>query len=140
MIIHTIRSTFQFSNHLFSIIVIHIAEEKDYGVWRQIDALIKNNSVRKKGLSKSIQYYFSVIPVFPNSDSKQHENGNPMYTYSVSSAPMQVADLTLSKQLASFFPENLLQKSGAQDIVTVKTNAALKDMDLVAIYFSAHWW
>ena len=108
-------------------------EDKDFGVWRQVDALIKNNSVRKKGLSKCIPYYFSVIPVFKDPTDFA-------YAYSVSSAAVQVADYTLSKQLASYFPDHLLQKSGAVDIAQVKTGAVLKDMDIVAIYFSAHWW
>jgi nucleoredoxin len=99
--------------------------------WEYIDAVIKNNVAKKKGLLPGVQYYFSVLALTPDNT----------YGYSLSSQPMTVA--TISQFYVSVLPRNLLSNTAKMSnrsapTGTISMTEALAGK-VVAFYFSAHW-
>ena len=108
--------------------------------WSNIEAAIKGNAVRKKGLTPGKVYYFSVKPEF------EHDSASS-WSYSPASAPCSIA--SLSRAISSLLPtqvltKNLSKQSGGADsqqsaVMQVSAQAALAGKSVVALYFSAHW-
>ena len=88
--------------------------------WELVDALIRGTSVRKKGLQKGKDYFFSVVPV----------GTTDVYAFSSPSIPIRV--LETSHIITDMFPEELLSPKGK-----VKTSEVLAGK-AVAIYFSGY--
>ena len=99
--------------------------------WTYVDTTLKNNQVKKKGLSPGINYYFSVLPVVSVKSTthvvkEEMPSGtdttgsvfaadkvpcpNATYEYSPQSAPIRVIEL--SPFMANLFPKQLVSHDG----------------------------
>lgn len=102
--------------------MLRYRDESSCESWIYVDSIIRNNSVKKKGLEKGKVYYFSVKPIVDTVE----------YAYSLSSTGLQVA--VLSEFLRNLFPTKLQSKisglSYTQELLAGK---------IIGVYFSAHW-
>ena len=80
----------------------------------------------------SVNYFFSVIPIFAEGSRFATQ-----YEYSMSSASFSVS--TLSPQLLSVLSDNLLTKSKGGSPTECSTAELLGNSKIVGVYFSGHW-
>ena len=91
--------------------------------WQEIETLIQNNTVRKKGLKSNVFYVFEVKPMGVIDGSE--------YVFSPSSSP--VSTINLAPHVTQVLPRELISRTGK-----VNTNERLGGK-VIALYFSAHW-
>ena len=98
--------------------------------WAKIDSIIKNTTVRKKGLKSGANYQFAILPV---GFSDETNDIAPQWSYSLSSVPTKV--LIMPPFMQKLFPSTLIGGTSK----TATPTASLLSGKCVAIYFSAHW-
>ena len=98
-------------------------DEKEKEEWQEVQTLIQNNTVRKKGLKANTHYIFEVKPMGLADGS--------MYVYSTSSSP--ISTVNLAPHVQQVLPKELMTHSG-----NVNTNERLGGK-VIGLYFSGHW-
>lgn len=98
-------------------------DDKDKEEWQEVEALIQNNTVRKKGLKANTLYIFEVKPMGVVDGST--------YAYSISSSA--ISTVNLAPHVLEILPDSIMTHTGY-----VNANERLGGK-VIGFYFSGHW-